>query len=52
MNRIIREPASPPLDLDDNWMTARKEELIEAYCSNNVIERALTLYLGKRVEGH
>jgi hypothetical protein len=33
-------------------MTIRKEELIEAYYSNNTIRRALTLYLGKRVEEH
>jgi hypothetical protein len=33
-------------------MTARKEELMEAYCSNNTTRRALTPYLGKRVEGH
>jgi hypothetical protein len=33
-------------------MTTRKEELIEAYCSNDTIRRALTPYLGKRVEGY
>jgi hypothetical protein len=33
-------------------MTIRKEELIEAYCSNDTIKRALTPYLGKRVKGH
>jgi hypothetical protein len=33
-------------------MTVRKEELIEAYCSNNVVKRALTPYLEKRVEEH
>jgi hypothetical protein len=33
-------------------MTVRKEELIEAYRSNDTIRRALTSYLGKRVEGH
>jgi hypothetical protein len=31
-------------------MTVRKEELIEAYCSNNTIRRALTPYLEKRVK--
>jgi hypothetical protein len=33
-------------------MTARKEELMEAYCSNDTIRRVLIPYLGKRVEGH
>jgi hypothetical protein len=33
-------------------MTVRKEELIEAYCSNDTIRRALTPHSGKRVEGH
>jgi hypothetical protein len=33
-------------------MTARKEELIEAHCSNNVAGRASTPYLGKRIKGH
>jgi hypothetical protein len=52
MNRITREPASPLSDSDNNWTTTRKEELIEAYRSNNVIERALTPHPGKRVKGH
>jgi hypothetical protein len=49
---MTRELTSPALDLDEDWTTARKEELIEAYRSNNVAGRALTPYLGKRVEGH
>jgi hypothetical protein len=49
---MIRESAFLPLDLDNNWTTARKKELIEAYCSNNIAERVLTPYLGKRVEEH
>jgi hypothetical protein len=52
MNRMIREPASPPSDSDDDWTTARKEELMEAHRSNNVTERASTPHPGKRVEGH
>jgi hypothetical protein len=49
---MTRELTSLALDLDEDWTTARKEELIEAYCSNNVAGRALIPYLGKRVEGH
>jgi hypothetical protein len=52
MNRMTREPASPPSDSDDDWTTARKEELMEAHRSNNVTERASTPHPGKRVEGH
>jgi hypothetical protein len=33
-------------------MTIRKEELIEAYYSNNTIRRVLISYLGKRVKGY
>jgi hypothetical protein len=52
MNWVTREPTSLPLDLDEDWTTARKEELIEAYYSNDTIRRALIPHLGKRVEGH
>jgi hypothetical protein len=40
------------LDTDEDWTTVRKEELMEAHCSNNVAGRALIPYLEKRVEGH
>jgi hypothetical protein len=33
-------------------MTIRKEELIEAYRSNNTIRRVLIPYLEKRVKGY
>jgi hypothetical protein len=49
---MTRELTSLALDLDEDWTTARKEELMEAHRSNNVAGRALTPYLGKRVEGH
>jgi hypothetical protein len=48
----MREPTSLPLDSDEDWTTARKEELMEAYRSNDTIRRVLTLYPEKRVEGH
>jgi hypothetical protein len=49
---MTRELTSLVLDLDKDWTTARKEELMEAHCSNNVAGRALTPYLGKKVEGY
>jgi hypothetical protein len=53
MNCIVRELASLPSDLDDEWTAARREELREAYCrENHIANRAPTPYLGERIRGH
>jgi hypothetical protein len=49
---MTRELTFLALDLDEDWTTARKKELMEAYCSNNVAGRVLTPYPGKRIEEH
>jgi hypothetical protein len=51
-NRMTRELTSLASDSDKDWTTARKEELIEAHCSNNVAERASTPHPEKRIKGH
>jgi hypothetical protein len=48
----MRKLTSLSSDLDEDWMTVRKEELMGAYRSNDTIRRVSTPYLGKRVEGH
>jgi hypothetical protein len=52
MNRVTRKPTSPPSDSDEDWTTARKEELMEAHRSNDTTRRASTPHPGKRVKGH
>jgi hypothetical protein len=48
----MRKLTSPSLDSDEDWMTARKKELMGAHRSNDTTRRVLIPYLGKRVEGH
>jgi hypothetical protein len=52
INQVTRESTSPPSDSDEDWTTTRKEELIEAYRSNDTTRRASTPHPGKRVKGH
>jgi hypothetical protein len=53
MNRMVREPASPPSDSDDEWTAARREELREAYRrENHIANRAPTPHPGERIRGH
>jgi hypothetical protein len=53
MNHMVREPASPPSDLDDEWTAARRKELREAYRKeNHITNRALTPHPGERIRGH
>jgi hypothetical protein len=53
INRMVREPASPPSDSDDEWTNERRQELREAYRrDNHIANRAPTPHPGDRVRGH